>query len=219
MEVSIFHATCIPLSEHSKISPIPWSPFIDYVLFCSLSVGIIMSDLPLFIPLFRDMVERHATRLARAMSQPRVKIEPEDLFDRALMALLKAIEADPTQYENKTYDDWDNLSFTFTQNVALNLFRELERGNRRNGHLASDGELDGKSEDPIPRLDLVDEVKACRRWLERNGTSEDLLLLDLLYESLSREEISNRLGISLANVSTRVYRLKKLFKVYLSQEV
>jgi DNA-directed RNA polymerase specialized sigma24 family protein len=169
---------------------------------------------PIFDRLILDRLECHATRLAQAMSRPRGRIEPEDLVDRALMALLKAIEADPTQYENKTYDDWDNLCYTFAQNVARNLVRELERGNRRNGRLATDGEIDDRGEDPIARFDLQDEVKACRRWLERNGCSEDLLLFDLLYEDLSREEIAHRLEITRDHVALRVFRLKNLFKSY-----
>ena len=156
-----------------------------------------------------SIVTVHAHHLAKRYSLPRAQIEPEDLLNRTAVAMQAAIKADPARYESLTADDRDRVAQSFTLNTARNLARELARGNRRNGQLTDDGEVESKAETTTHQLDVEEEVIACRLWLERNGTARDLRLFDLLREGTSRDEIAQQLEMAARHVSVLVHRLKR----------
>ncbi|QJX01342.1 sigma-70 family RNA polymerase sigma factor [Frigoriglobus tundricola] len=164
------------------------------------------------------VLRRHVVELAHKYSGPRRQVEVDDLLDHTITALLKKIEADPTAYQNKTSDDWDNIGRTFVFNNVRNLAHKLVRGNDRNGWSTDELENVGSKAAPISRLDLQDEVRACRRWLKREGggSPQDLLLFDLLYEGLDEGEIAEVLNLERGTVYQRFHRLRERFERYVN---
>ena len=174
-----------------------------------------MIDIKSLVP----VVKEHAGRCALRYSLPRAQIELDDLLSRTVIALQAAAETDPARYENLTADDWNGVISAFTLNTVRNLARELARGNKRNGHLIGDGEIESVTDQvATPRLEVEEELTACRLWLARTGSNRDLLLFDLLREDTPRDEIAQRLETTTAHVHVMVHRLTTRLRNYRNRQ-